>query len=88
MAKTHQVLTSPVPGTQVKPIHEYTDAQNANIQALRDVSHLFPTLIIYIYHAVVREYHSPTRDGSLPPMGTPMAKSAGHDPEVLARGQV
>lgn len=43
MAKTHQVLTSPAPGTQVKPIHEYNEEQTAQIDELREVRHLILT---------------------------------------------
>ncbi|KAI0652648.1 CRAL/TRIO domain-containing protein [Trametes meyenii] len=35
MAKTHQVLTAPEPGTTV-PLREYTDDQKAKMQALRE----------------------------------------------------
>ncbi|KAI0640216.1 CRAL/TRIO domain-containing protein [Trametes polyzona] len=35
MAKTHQVLTTPAPGTTV-PVHTYTDDQKAKIRALRE----------------------------------------------------
>ncbi|GLB43643.1 putative divergent CRAL/TRIO domain containing protein [Lyophyllum shimeji] len=34
--KTHEVLTSPVPGTKIAPVHEYTDEQKAKMKALRE----------------------------------------------------
>ncbi|KAH7924464.1 CRAL/TRIO domain-containing protein [Leucogyrophana mollusca] len=37
MGKTNDVLTSPEPGTQIKPVYEYTDEQKAQISALREV---------------------------------------------------
>lgn len=37
MLKTSQVLTSPLPGTTVAPIHNYSEEQQAQIKALREV---------------------------------------------------
>lgn len=34
MAKTHQVLTTPAPGTVVAPVHIYDDSQSAKLKAL------------------------------------------------------
>lgn len=36
MPKTHQVLTTPAPGTVINPVHTYTDDQKAKMQALRE----------------------------------------------------
>ena len=36
MAKTHQVLTAPAPGTVV-PVREYDDDQKAKLHALQEV---------------------------------------------------
>jgi len=38
MSKTSQVLTSPLAGTVVAPIYNYTEEQQAQIKALREVS--------------------------------------------------
>lgn len=38
MPKTHQVFTTPAPGTVINPVHTYTDDQKAKMQALREVS--------------------------------------------------
>lgn len=35
---THEVLTTPAAGTQVAPIHNYSDEQEVQLQALREVS--------------------------------------------------
>lgn len=37
MAKTSQLLTSPLAGTLVAPIHDYSEEQQAQIKALREV---------------------------------------------------
>ena len=37
MAKTSQLLTSPLAGTTAAPIHNYTEGQQAQIKALREV---------------------------------------------------
>ena len=37
MAKTSQLLTSPLAGTTVTPTHNYTGEQQAQIKALREV---------------------------------------------------
>ena len=37
MAGTACVLTSPAPGTVVRPIHVYSDEQSAQIEVLRQV---------------------------------------------------
>ncbi|KAF7978011.1 hypothetical protein HWV62_1873 [Athelia sp. TMB] len=39
MPKTTTVITSPSPGTKVKPIWEYNDEQKAQIEALREHAH-------------------------------------------------
>lgn len=38
MAKTHQVLTRPAPGTVIAPVHTHDEEQKAKIQALLEVS--------------------------------------------------
>ena len=37
MPKTSQLLTSPLPGTTVGPVYNYTEEQQAQIKALREV---------------------------------------------------
>ena len=37
MTKTSQVLTSPLAGTVVTPVYNYTEEQQAQIRALREV---------------------------------------------------
>jgi len=37
MAKTSQLLTSPLPGTTIAPVYNYTEEQQAQIKALREV---------------------------------------------------
>ena len=37
MAKTHEVLVKPAPGTQVAPVHSYDDEQKAKLLALKEV---------------------------------------------------
>jgi hypothetical protein len=37
MAGTTKIITSPAAGTQIKPIHTYTDEQRVQIDALREV---------------------------------------------------
>lgn len=44
MSKTHFVHTSPAPGTQINPIHVYTDEQAAQIKALREVGQFYTFL--------------------------------------------
>lgn len=41
MAKTIKLLTSPSPGTVVKPMYVYDEGQEEKLQALREVSLLF-----------------------------------------------
>jgi len=37
MPKTSQILTSPLPGTTVAPVRDYTEEQRTQIKALREV---------------------------------------------------
>lgn len=37
MTKTTKLLTSPAPGTEVKPVYVYDDAQKEKLDALREV---------------------------------------------------
>ena len=37
MPKTHQILTSPAPGTQIRPVHQYDEEQKGKMQALSEV---------------------------------------------------
>ncbi|KAI0275354.1 CRAL-TRIO domain-containing protein [Gloeopeniophorella convolvens] len=39
MTKTTDVLTTPAPGTVVKPVHEYDDEQRAKLQTLREYAY-------------------------------------------------
>ncbi|KAI0658384.1 CRAL-TRIO domain-containing protein [Cubamyces menziesii] len=59
MAKTHQVLTHPAPGTVV-PVRTYTDEQNAKMEALREYANtqLLPESDPY-YHWELRWLNKP-----------------------------
>lgn len=37
MTKTTKLLTSPAPGTEVKPVYAYDDTQKEKLHALREV---------------------------------------------------
>ena len=40
MSSTHTILTTPAPGTSIKPVYEYTQEQKDQIVALRQASSL------------------------------------------------
>lgn len=46
MVKTQDNITSPLPGTKVKPVHNYDDEQTAMLTALREVRSCFPRVFI------------------------------------------
>lgn len=53
MSETHEVLTSPAPGTVIAPIHQYSEQQAAEIKALRQVRQItfsnHETLTVFYY---------------------------------------
>ena len=42
MPGTSQLLTSPLPGTTIAPVYNYTEEQQAQIKALREVRTIAP----------------------------------------------
>lgn len=38
MAKTHEVLVKPAPGTKIAPVYNYDDEQKAKLASLKEVS--------------------------------------------------
>ncbi|KAF7794856.1 hypothetical protein EIP86_005998 [Pleurotus ostreatoroseus] len=39
MPKTHQILTAPAPGTQIRPVHQYDEEQKGKMKALSEYAH-------------------------------------------------
>lgn len=51
MAKTHEVLTAPAPGTVISPVHEYTDEQKGKMKALLEVRAMSDGSVTTLAHA-------------------------------------
>lgn len=84
MAKTHQVLTFPAPGTKVKPVFIYDDEQRAKLNALKEVR-LFSLLKGTTDHEITVCLESgPSRTRPVPQVGIAVAESAGHDAAIYA----
>ena len=90
MAKTHEVLVKPAPGTQVAPVHSYDDEQKAKLLALKEVrtqlNDIRPSTFNKLHmNSKVCVEHSTHGIRSLPQVGAAMDKQAGHGHTVYAR---
>lgn len=80
-APTHQVLTKPEPGTVISPVYQYTDEQQAQIDALREVGTYHPSLVcLHLTNPSLHSTH--TASSSHPLIPTTHGKSAGSRDQI------
>jgi len=89
MSKTSQILTSPLQGTTVAPVYNYTEEQQAQIKALREVciASLAVTLTTLTTLSVCDHFTAAGRR-SVPSVGAQVPGQAGHRASVHEGCQV
>jgi hypothetical protein len=89
MISTPTILTTPAPGTAIKPIYEYTQEQKHQMVGLRQASQLIVhqlgvfTSSVPAMFKVCRHRH-PTPNGRLSSMGIAMVEQTGYHSTVHA----